>query len=326
MKFHSKLFASGMQSPDNKLLESNTGSKSPSSITPVPSPTARGLVGFFRRRRKSTSSNNENDYNELEMEATSESVKPKPSPTDKMPGGSSKSKDVYGNYATVSGTGANLLKDMFNKKYRSSVRFSGNFETEKTRKPSHSSPLGTLFKFRSKKDIIKEERSPSPTEVEAALNNNASNNSNDKHHHKPDMHRSRHISIGSDARKFVTPSSSKLGSLMPTSTKVKGFFDSFRQKSSRETTPEVAAMISPTTQNSILGTTIVYAPGGKKKKKFRVTKALEDDPTQFGPNNFIEMYRKNRADSESKRISRIHQLSSSPTFSKAPEIQLSFYS
>ena len=288
-----------MQSQDK--LQDTGGSKSPASVAPAPSPTSRGFAGFFRRRRKSTSSNHD-DSSDVESMDNQDNMRSKTSQAD-----GHKDKDVYGNYATVSGTGANLMRDLFNRKYRASARLSANFsssnDAESRRKSnqsgSNASSLASLFKFRSKKDTIKEERSPSPTTPEAE----------DKS--KRDHSRSRHISIGSEAaaRKFVTPSSSKLGSIM-SSNKVRGFFDSFRQKTPRETTPEAGGSLSPSSQlvpQLSLGPTIVYAPG-KKKKKFKVTRAIEDDPTQFGPNHFLEMYRKNRAESDLKRFNRMHQV------------------
>ena len=231
------------------------GMSSPLDATSPTSPSSSRFTSFFRRRRKSTNLSTEDEdissgteaagRGEIALDGSSENV-------DGGGGGGDSSKaykkEVYGNYNTVSGTGANLLRDIFNSKYRSSIK---------------SNSLAS--KLRSKKGTIKEE-------------NGKSLNSRNSSQLQADVRRSRHTSISYESTPRKHPTNSKLGGFMPS---FKGIFDSFRQRSHRDSTPDTNQLtapslspIQPTPNSTHLATTIVYAPG-KKKKKFKVSAYFE---------------------------------------------------
>lgn len=244
-KFRSNSLFPGMSSPSE-----TTSPTSPSSTSTNNSK----FASFFRRRRKSNNLSTEEESDVMSNVEVGKGRENLEGSSENVGGGGDMGKgfkkEEYGNYNTVSGTGANLLKDIFNKKYHGSIK---------------SNSLASRLRFR--KDPIKEERSVSPLDEQVKSLTPGSTSKL-----REDVHRSRHTSISYELtpKKFLTTPSIKLGGFIPS---FKGIFDSFRQRSVRESTPDPNLLTSSSTQPpsnpDILSTTIVYAPG-KKKKKFKV--------------------------------------------------------
>lgn len=273
--------------------------------TSAPSPSgSKGLKEFFRRRQKSTGSTPSGvdlaagDGNFLQSIAkTDSSVQPHKS-------NEAACVSSYGNYLTISGTGANVLRDLFNRKYRSSARSSYAVHDGEPKFGSRKGVQGQLplFRFRSKKDSIQEEeRSPSP-EVE-------SSSKSDLKGAKAGS-RARHISgpvislygTGIDRDPKFRQSLRSGSSGNAPGTRIKTFFDSFRQRSrtvSQDSSNDecIGSLLEDNRQS--------FKLSSSKKKKFKVTPAFQPsanrgvDDQQIGPDEFLRLYR-SRANSDPK--------------------------
>lgn len=277
--------------------------------TSAPSPSgSKGLKEFFRRRQKSTGSAPSGvdlaagDGNFMQSIAkTDSSVQPHKSKlSDEAACVSS-----YGNYLTISGTGANALRDLFNRKYRSSVRSSYAVHDSEPKFGSRKGVQGQLplFRFRSKKDSIQEEeRSPSP-EVES------SSKSDSKEGAKAGS-RARHISgpvsslysTGIDRDPKFRQSLRSGSSGNAPGTRIKTFFDSFRQRSR---TVSQGSSNDECTGSLLEDNRQSFKLSSSKKKKFKVTPAFQPsanrgaDDLTIGPDEFLRLYR-SRANSDPK--------------------------
>src|SRR6218665_227198 len=91
---------------------------------------------------------------------------------------------AYGNYLTVSGTGASILKDLFNKKYRASEVGDPSTSAD-GREPKKKISFGqsTFFGFRSKKDKGQEGGSASP-DLESQARSSARGHKDGRNRHK----------------------------------------------------------------------------------------------------------------------------------------------
>ena len=144
-------------------LQSSTGDSSvmyqdsERNASPSSSPNPKGFKELFRRRRKLSGGGETLDGDDVDLDSGQVSLKSLKSKDDtsETREGSSQS---YGNYMTISGTGAKYLRDLFNKKYRSSSRStSSDAQTDgdpRQRKLSQNQ-IPPLFRFRSKKDSIR---------------------------------------------------------------------------------------------------------------------------------------------------------------------------
>src|SRR6218665_73159 len=281
---------------------SSESDKSPLSSS-VPGGTGtKGLKDFFRRRQKSTGSSGTGPFvidGATNDGGDSSKVSSRTDPTQKVKSGpESTCMSSYGNYLTISGTGANALRDLFNKKYRSSGRSSYAGQESESKSVFRKTSQGQmpLFRFRSKRDSIREEKSPSP-DGESSKG------------YKPGP-RSRHISgpmtsvygtsIDSDAR-FRQPLKYGSPAAAP-GTRMRTFFDSFRQGRSRTVSQDSYGdeRIGPITDENRQSIKLSSA----KQKKFKVTPASQSslnrkDHQHVGPDEFFELYR-NRANSDPK--------------------------
>ena len=195
---------------------------------------------------------------------------------------------AYGNYLTVSGTGASILKDLFNKKYRASEVGDPSTSAD-GREPKKKISFGqsTFFGFRSKKDKGQEGGSASP-DLESQARSSARGHKDGRNRHKSGPEKAFSATV------VDVDSKAKQGG------KMRSFLESFRSHPKAESLSFDAGYV-----DSSLGRQIcVYEPkdlGYKsvtgKGKKFRVTPAKKD--MEIGPNEFVEMYR-NRAFSDSR--------------------------
>ena len=225
-------------------------------------------------------------------------------------------RQAYGNYLTISGTGANILRDLFNKRYRSSARGAspgaGSQDGTSTDSRSRKVSQVPVFRFRPKKESIKEEddghlphEEKSPT-----LDGEALSKSTDGRGGLKDYFRSRHKSVPVNPI-FDTDARSKTGSPVPLTTpggRMRTFFDSFRQRTKSES---VSLEVYPgdlAGANAINYYKVSGGGGsGRKKKKFKVTKLSSgsgDKDSQFGPEEFVELYR-SRANSDPRLEARL---------------------
>ena len=204
-----------------KKFRSNSLFPVMSTIPEGSSPTSK-ISNFFRRHRKSTNFSTEDENEVMSSSEMGGDVGGSNENLEKV----NKKKEEFGNYNTVSGTGANLLRDVFNKKYRSSM------------KPSKS---------KLKKESIKEEES-------SEASNTLTASVGKKLHH--DMHRSRHTSISYDSKRSFMPSIRGIFESFRSRSNRDSFSDVNQSANNSSTSP---------TSNPIPHT-IVYAPGKKKKK------------------------------------------------------------
>lgn len=283
-----------------------------STSAPSPSTGSKGLKELFRRRQKSTGSSRfsvdlaarEDSFSQIRSKAVT------PVQPQKLTDASAACVSSYGNYVTISGTGANALRDLFNRKYRSSTRPSCAVHDGESRSGSRKGVQGQapLFRFRSKKDSIREEereeRSPSSeAESEFRLESKGV---------EPGAPRARHISgpmislysaSGDIDARFRQPLRQGSSGNNAPGARMRTFFDSFRQR------PRTVSQDS-------YGGDYDGAPvedhrhGGKsfsssKKKKFKVTPAFQmssgrkDRSQSIGPDEFFRLYR-SRANSDPK--------------------------
>jgi hypothetical protein len=185
----------------------------------------------------------------------------------------------YGNYHTVSGTDANVLRDVFNKNFRSSAMRSADTKSKR-------GAAGPGVRFISPNDNISEEGSSSSEQYRTR---------NDSKSLKDIFTRKRNKSgPASEAGAPVTSSSD----VKPKgSTRVRTFFDSFRTRPrsiSVSETPGSPAASSTMPRQSV---PVVTATVGKKKK-FKVTPASvglsskqRADQRRVSPEDFVEMFR-----------------------------------
>jgi len=319
----------------NAAAMSSESDKSPlSSSVPAGS---KGLKDFFRRRQKSTGSSGSGpfaiDGATNDGDSSRASSRTDPTQAQKLKSGPEPTcMSSYGNYLTISGTGANALRDLFNKKYRSSGRssYAGHESESKSVFRKTSQGQMPLFRFRSKKDSIREEKSPSPDgECSSRTDSKGSKTGPRSRHISGPMMSVYGTSSDSDAR-FRQPL--KYGSPAPTApgTRMRTFFDSFRQGRSRTVSQEsygderVGPIADENRQSIKLSSS--------KKKKFKVTPASQSsfnrkDHQHVGPDEFFELYR-NRANSDPKPDSLVDEkgnihsslFSTSPSMSKANTI------
>lgn len=279
-----------------------------STSAPSPSTGSKGLKELFRRRQKSTGSSRfsvdlatgEDSFSQIRSKAVT------PVQPQKLTDASAACVSSYGNYVTISGTGANALRDLFNRKYRSSTRSSYAVHDGESRSGSRKGVQGQapLFRFRSKKDSIREEeRGPSPeAESESRLESKGA---------EPGPPRARHISgpmirlygtSGDVDARFRQPLRQGSSGNAP-GARMRTFFDSFRQR------PRTVSQDSYGGDHD--GAPVEdHRHGGKpfsssKKKKFKVTPAFpmssgrKDRSQSIGPDEFFRLYR-NRANSDPK--------------------------
>lgn len=290
----------------NSAAMSSESDKSPLSSS-VPSGT-KGLKDFFRRRQKSTGSSASSPFaiDGATNDGDSSKVGTRTDPTQAQklkPGADSTCMSSYGNYLTISGTGANALRDLFNKKYRSSGRSSYAGQESESKSVFRKTSQGQmpLFRFRSKKDSIREEKSPSPDgECSSRTDSKGYKAGPRSRHISGPMTSVYGMSIDSDARfkqslKYGSPAAAAPGTRMRT------FFDSFRQRSrtvSQDSYSDerVGSIPDENRQSTKLSSS--------KKKKFKVTPATQSslnrkDHQHVGPDEFFELYR-SRANSDPK--------------------------
>lgn len=192
---------------------------------------------------------------------------------------------AYGNYLTVSGTGASILKDLFHKKYRASEDPSTAADGREAKKKI-SFGQGTFFGFRSKKDKGQDGTfAPSDFESQARSSTKAQKDGRNRHKSGPEK--------AFNATVVDVDSKAKQG-------KMRSFLESFRSHPKAESLSLDSGYVDPALGRQPR----VYEPhdvGYKsatgKGKKFRVTPAKKD--VEIGPNEFVEMYR-NRAFSDSR--------------------------
>lgn len=195
---------------------------------------------------------------------------------------------AYGNYLTVSGTGASILKDLFHKKYRGSeVNDPSTAADGKESKKKISFGQPTFFGFRSKKDKGQEGTFAS-SDLESQARSSTKAPKDVRNRHKSGPEKAFSVTV------VDVDSKAKQG-------KMRAFLDSFRSHPKAESLSFDADYGDPTVGRQPR----VYEPhdvGYKsvtgKGKKFRVTPAAKKD-VEIGPNEFVEMYR-NRAFSDSR--------------------------
>jgi len=274
----------------------------------APTPTSsgsRGIKDFFRKRQKSANSpvttslsvDCDSASRAGSHSATcspSERTSPKPltpsdvtsSATDGATGGQA---TRYGNYLTISGTGANALQDLFRRKYRTpSSRDNYSPDSGEQTRSSSTSKKGSfpppLLRMRSKKD-----NRGGGGGREEWLERDQTSRSSDSRGIR-ELFRSRNKSGG--------PS---MGSSFGARGGVRTFFDSFRQRSKTLTESYDDVMDGDAVSGFEQSTVKLQL---KKNKKFKVTPAVQEaapteDLLRIGPDEYFEMYR-NRASSDPK--------------------------
>lgn len=288
----------------NSAAMASESDKSPlSSSVPAGS---KGLKDFFRRRQKSTGSSGSSPFaiDGNSNDGDSSKVSSRTDPTQKLkPGAESTCMSSYGNYLTISGTGANALRDLFNKKYRSSGRssYAGQESESKSAFRKTSQGQMPLFRFRSKKDSIREEKSPSPEgECSSRTDSKGYKTGPRSRHISGPMMSVYGTSIDSDAR-FKQPLKYGSPAVAAPGTRMRTFFDSFRQRSRTVSQDSYGdERIGSITDENRQSTKL----SSSKKKKFKVTPASQSsfnrrDHQHVGPDEFFELYR-NRANSDPK--------------------------
>lgn len=251
--------------------------------------TSKGLREFFRKKTQGGSSRtldtcgtSEGDGPALETSAEGQGGNLLSVRSDELSG------SAYGNYLTVSGTGASILKDLFHKKYRAS-EVNDTSTTTDGREPKKKISFGqaTFFGFRSKKDKGQDVTfAPSDLDSQARSSAKAPKDGRNRHKSGPEK--------ASSAAVVDVDSKAKQG-------KMRSFLDSFRSHPKAESQSfDAGCVVDPAPGRPPR----VYEPhdvGYKsvtgKGKKFRVTPAKKD--VEIGPNEFVEMYR-NRAFSDSR--------------------------
>lgn len=249
------------------------------------SSSAKGLREFFRKKTQGgstrtleTCGTSEGDGAALETSVEGPDGNLLSVRTDELSG------SAYGNYLTVSGTGASILKDLFHKKYRASEDPSTTTDGREAKKKI-SFGQSTFFGFRSKKDKGQDGTFAS-SDLESQARSSTKAQKDDRYRHKSGPEKAFCATV------VDVDSKAKQG-------KMRSFLDSFRSHP-KESLSLDSGYVDPAHGRPPR----VYEPhdlGYKsvtgKGKKFRVTPAKKD--MEIGPNEFVEMYR-SRAFSDSR--------------------------
>jgi hypothetical protein len=192
---------------------------------------------------------------------------------------------AYGNYHTVSGTDANVLRDVFNKKYRASAMRAGDVKSKRG------------VRFTSPHENITEEDPVSGEKYRARSDSRT----------LKDLFSRKRNKSGPVANSTVQVA--PLSDAKPKGARVWTFFDSFRSRprsvSVCEDTRPGAALALPRPSVPAIATTSTVG----KKKKFKVTPATvaqsskqRGDQRRVSPEDFVEMFR-SRTSSDPRSVS-----------------------
>lgn len=190
---------------------------------------------------------------------------------------------AYGNYLTVSGTGASILKDIFQKKYRAGKQEGTAAAEERETKKKISFGQMTFFGFRLKKEKGFDGGIPD-AEMENKAKSVSKSSKDGRSRHKSGPEQGCHMVVGSDFE-----SKSKPG-------KMRTFFDSFRGHPRPSSSADPATLVR---QLRTYSPDVTHKSGAGKGKKFLVTPTGKGKESEIGPQEFIEMYR-SRAFSDSQ--------------------------
>lgn len=191
---------------------------------------------------------------------------------------------AYGNYLTVSGTGASILKDIFQKKYRAGKQEGTATAEERETKKKISFGQMTFFGFRLKKEKGFDGGGIPDAEMENKAKSVSKSSKDNRSRHKSGPEQGCHVVTGLDFE-----SKSKPG-------KMRTFFDSFRGHPRPSASADPAALVR---QLRACSPDVTRKSGAGKGKKFLVTPTRKEKEAEIGPQEFIEMYR-SRAFSDSQ--------------------------